>query len=194
MTILFGAYQRRNQVRNRSLSKFSTVLGVPRIGRPSGCAFQKCCVNNSWTRSSGLSSVILISSRITDFSRAMSSSSNLGDRTRSDKTSKASGKCSSSTLALKQTISLEVKASSIPPTRSISRAICSAERRSVPLKTMCSMKWEMPLISAGSRREPERIQMPMETERICGMGCVITTRPFGSTVFSIERNSLSIFI
>jgi len=46
------------------------------------------------------------------------------------------GRCSSSTLALKQICSLEVKASSMPPTESISRAISSAERRSVPLKTM----------------------------------------------------------
>ena len=32
---------------------------------------------------------------------------------------------------------------------SISRAMCCAERERVPLKTMCSTKWEMPLISAG---------------------------------------------
>jgi len=39
-------------------------------------------------------------------------------------------------FALKQICSLEVKASSMPPTESISRAMASAERRSVPLKTM----------------------------------------------------------
>ena len=46
----------------------------------------------------------------------------------------------------------------------ISRAMSSAVRRAVPLKTMCSMKCEMPLSSAGSRRDPERTQMPTDTE------------------------------
>ena len=40
----------------------------------------------------------------------------------------------------KHTISLSVNALSIPPKRSTSRAMCSAERRRVPLKTMCSIK------------------------------------------------------
>jgi len=40
--------------------------------------------------------------------------------------------------------------------RIISRAMffCCAERERVPLKSMCSTKWEMPLVSAGSQREP----------------------------------------
>ena len=33
---------------------------------------------------------------------------------------------------------------------SISRAICSAERDGVPLKSMCSMKCETPFTAAGS--------------------------------------------
>ena len=53
----------------------------------------------------------------------------------------------------------------------------------VPLNTMCSMKCEMPLSSAGSRREPLRSQMPTETEWTCSIGSVITTSPFGSTSF-----------
>ena len=66
---------------------------------------------------------------------------------------------SSSTLALKHTDSFDVKASSSPPTESISRAICSALRLDVPLNTMCSMKWAMPFFAAGSsaraRVEPQ---------------------------------------
>ena len=56
----------------------STVSLEPRIGRPSGCPSQKCCVKSSWTRSSGVSSTILISSRITFFSRSISSVANAG--------------------------------------------------------------------------------------------------------------------
>ena len=63
--------------------------------------------------------------------------------------------------------------------RSISRAMSSAVRRWVPLNTMCSMKCEMPLSSSGSRRDPERSQMPTETEWTCSIGSVRTTRPFG---------------
>jgi len=44
---------------------------------------------------------------------------------------------------------------------SISRAMCWAERERVPLKSMCSTKWEMPLVSAGSQREPDLIHTPM---------------------------------
>ena len=64
----------------------------------------------------------------------MSASSNRGRSTRSESTSKAIGRCSSSTLALKQVISLAVKASSIPPTESTDCAISSAVRRSVPFE------------------------------------------------------------
>ncbi len=50
---------------------------------------------------------------------------------------------------LKQTISLPVKASRFPPMESTSRANCWALRVVVPLKTMCSTKWEMPLRAGG---------------------------------------------
>ena len=84
------------------------------MGIPSGCPRQKFAVNISWITLSGLSSSILISSRTTCFSLAMSTWSNRGRSTRSDSTSNAIGKCSSSTLALKQVISLAVKASRRP--------------------------------------------------------------------------------
>ena len=38
-----------------------------------------------------------------------------------------------------------------------------AERRSVPLKAICSSRWETPLISAGSLRVPTSAQTPSET-------------------------------
>src|SRR5580658_8952042 len=40
----------------------------------------------------------------------------------------------------------------------------------------------MPLVSAGSQREPDLIQTPMATERRCSMRSVSTIRPFGNTV------------
>ncbi len=45
---------------------------VPRMGQPSGWSFQKPWVKSSWTSTSGLSSSILISSRITPRSRSIS--------------------------------------------------------------------------------------------------------------------------
>src|SRR5207253_1235225 len=86
---------------------------VGSLGRPSECPGQKPRVKISWRRYSGLSRSILISSRTTLRSFFTSSESNFGRRTRSAITSKAMGRCSSSTLALKQICSLEVKASSM---------------------------------------------------------------------------------
>ncbi len=82
---------------------------------------------------------------------------------------------------LKQMHSLAVKASMLPPIESTWRAIASAERFSVPLNTMCSMKCEMPFHSESSSREPDFSQIPIETERMCDICSVITVRPFGNT-------------
>jgi hypothetical protein len=156
------------------------VSRVPRMGLPKAWPRQKFSENVSWTRSSGLSRAILISSRMTDFSRVISSGGNAGAKTMSEMMSKAAGRCSSRTRTLKQTSSLEVNASSMPPMRSASRAMSSAVRRAVPLKTMCSRKWEMPLSLLGSRRDPCSSQMPTLTLRTCCIGSVMTTSPFGS--------------
>ena len=82
---------------------------------------------------------------------------------------------------LKQTVSFAVKASMLPPMESTSRAICSALRFFVPLNTMCSTKWLMPLLSNSSWREPDLTQMPTETERTCGISSVKIVSPLGST-------------
>ncbi len=110
-----------------------------------------------------------------------------GFRTRSERMSKTSGRCSSSTLALKLTISLAVKASRLPPMESTDRAMSSAERLVVPLNTMCSMKCEMPFSSGDSWREPVPIQMPTATERTCGMVSVIKRIPLASEVTATSR-------
>ncbi len=92
---------------------------------------------------------------------------------------------------LKHTSSLPVKASRLPPIESIERAIASAERLVVPLNSMCSMKCEMPLRSAISRREPVHTQMPTETDRTCGMRSLMTRSPFESVVISISRTGFA---
>ncbi len=117
----------------------------------------------------------------------MSASSNRGRKTRSERTSKAMGKCSSRTFALKLVISFAVNASIIPPTASMVCAISSAVRFSVPLKTMCSMKCAMPLRSGDSPRDPVPSQIPTDTERTCGIFSVTIISPFGSTAFSMSR-------
>ena len=130
-----------------------------------------------------MSSTILISSRITWDSFAMCSGLNSGFFTRSDRTSKALGRCSSRTLMEKLVYSLAVKASRWPPIESADRAISSAVRFLVPLKTMCSRKCEMPFSDSFSWREPDRSQTPIEMDRTTGMVSVMTVRPFGKTSF-----------
>jgi hypothetical protein len=62
-----------------------------------------------------------------------------------------------------------VKAFVCPPMASNSLAIWYAERLRVPLKIMCSMKWDSPFSASVSSRAPAFTQTPMETERVCGM-------------------------
>ena len=64
-------------------------------------------------------------------------------------------------------------------------AIISAERVLVPLKTMCSMKWLIPVSSSRSWRLPRLSQTPMATLRTWGMDSVIRVRPFGRTSLTI---------
>ena len=47
-------------------------------------------------------------------------------------------------------------------------------RRSVPLKSMCSTKWEIPCSAGDSKPEPMRVAAMMETERACGTGVTST--------------------
>src|SRR5215510_9275030 len=70
---------------------------------------------------------------------------------------------------------------------STERAISSADRLVVPLKSMCSMKCVIPFCSGDSRREPVPTQTPTETERTCGMTSVITRTPLERVVNSISR-------
>ncbi len=53
------------------------------------------------------------------------------------------------------------------------RAMSSAERRSVPLNTMCSRKWGGAVFGGGLRGgKPWRTQIPTETERTC---CIVSS-------------------
>ncbi len=74
---------------------------------------------------------------------------------------------------------MAVKASMCPPTESMARAMSWAERVAVPLKTRCSIRWEMPPRASGSAREPVSTQIPTATERTCGMVSVTRRTPLG---------------
>ena len=63
---------------------------------------------------------------------------------------------------------------------SMACAMSSAERVSVPLNSMCSTKWAMPLRSAVSCREPRVSQTPMLMERTCVICSVRMRRPLSS--------------
>src|SRR5262245_59127162 len=64
----------------------------------------------------------------------------------------------------------------------MARAMSCALRVAVPLKTRCSMRWEIPPRSSGSRREPVPIQIPTATERTWGMRSVRMRMPLGRTL------------
>src|SRR5579871_537351 len=91
---------------------------------------------------------------------------------------------------LKQMHSLAVNASMLPPMESTWRAIASAERFLLPLKTMCSTKCEIPFHCGSSSREPVLIQMPSETERMCCISSVMRVSPLGRISRRILRASL----
>src|SRR5436190_19145729 len=63
---------------------------------------------------------------------------------------------------------------------SIACAMSSADRVSVPLNSMCSTKWAMPLSAALSWRDPLVSHTPMLTERTCVIGSVRMRRPLSS--------------
>jgi hypothetical protein len=82
-------------------------------------------------------------------------------------------------LVLKQTSSLAVKASRLPPIESTERAISSAERLGGALEQHVLDEVRDAVLLGFSRREPVPIQMPTEMERTCGMTSVITRTPLG---------------
>ena len=72
-----------------------------------------------------------------------------------------------------------------PPIESTWAAMTSAVRVRVPLKTMCSMKWLMPVCAGVSCRLPRFSQTPMATLRTCGMDSVTSVSPLGRTSLTI---------
>jgi hypothetical protein len=79
-------------------------------------------------------------------------------------------------------VSPEVKALDIPPRVSSSWAISLDVRLGVPLKSMCSTKWALPLLWGCSSRAPTSTQIPAETVRE-GIFSVMIRMPLSSTVF-----------
>src|SRR3989339_57006 len=64
----------------------------------------------------------------------------------------------------------------------MAEAISKADRRSVPLNSICSMKWAAPLLRLFSCREPPSTQAPMETDRTWSISSVTTRMPFSRRV------------
>ncbi len=142
---------------------------LPAIGRPSGESPHAWCAKRLCTTSSGSSSCMAISSRIT--SRSASTSSPVSSELviMSPRTSTASGRSSSSTRAWKQVYSFAVNALNSPPTSSSATEMSSAERSRVPLKSRCSRKCEAPWRVGVSSREPTPTHTPMLADRTPAM-------------------------
>src|SRR3989339_123652 len=64
----------------------------------------------------------------------------------------------------------------------MAEAISKADRRSVPLNSICSMKWAAPLLRLFSCREPPSTQAPMETDRTWSISSVTTRMPLSRMV------------
>src|SRR3954451_4447521 len=155
---------------------------VPAIGRPSGVSPHACWAKRLCTTSSGSSSCMAISSRMTSRSASTSSGASVELVIMSPRTSTASGRSWSRTRAWKQVYSLAVKALNSPPTASSCTEMSSAERSAVPLKSRCSRKCEQPSNAADSSREPTPTHTPMLAERTPASCSLITRSPPGSTV------------
>ena len=156
---------------------------MPAIDRPSGVPLPHACsANRLCATSSGSSSCMAISSRMT--SRSASTSSPVSSELviMSPSTSIASGRSLSSTRAWKQVYSLAVNALNSPPTASRAIEMSSADRSPVPLKSRCSRKCEQPCSVAVSSREPTPTQTPMLAERTPASCSVTIRRPLGRTV------------
>ncbi len=134
------------------------------------------------TTSSGSSSCMAISSRMTSRSASTSSGVIAEEVIMSPSTSTASGRSTSRTRAWKQVYSLAVKALNSPPTASSDTEMSSAERSGVPLNSRCSRKCEAPASAGVSSREPTPTQTPIEAERTPGIDSVTTRSPPGRTV------------
>src|SRR4051794_27861325 len=155
---------------------------VPAIGRPSGESPHASDENRLCATSSGSSSCMAISSRITSRSASTSSAVRSDDVTMSPSTSTASGRSSSRTRAWKQVYSLAVKALNSPPTASSAMEISSADRSGVPLNSRCSRKWEHPCRAGDSSREPTPTQTPMVADLCPGTCSLMIRSPLGRTV------------
>ena len=118
-------------------------------------------------------------------SRSFSSSpgSTRGCWTMSRSTARAVGKWGWGTLDQNEVTSRSVLAFMMPPTPSMASLTCRAVgQRLVPLKGMCSRKWEMPDVSADSYLEPAPMLITVETDLLWGMVEVSTRSPLSNTV------------
>ncbi len=77
---------------------------------------------------------------------------------------------------------MPVPALTSAPIASNASSISRELKRSVPLKSMCSRKCEMPACSTPSSREPARIHSPSAIERTEGIASVTTRTPESSVV------------
>ena len=152
------------------------------MGRPSGVSPQAWWANRLCTTSSGSSSCMAISSRMTSRSASTSAGVIVEAVTMSPSTSTAVPRSSSSTRAWKTVYSLVVKALNSPPTASSSTEMSIAVRSGVPLKSRCSRKWEHPCSAGVSSREPTPTHTPMLADREPAICSVTMRMPLGSTV------------
>src|SRR5882672_8100565 len=109
-------------------------------------------------------------------------------------TSRARGRSASRTRAWYAVESREVYASSDPPRASRARAISWAERRSVPLNTMCSSRCDTPILGRGSWALAVRTHTPIAAERTVATRSESTVTPFGAVVRWISRSSRTVSI
>src|SRR5829696_2836643 len=152
-----------------------TTSARPMIGLPSGWSPKIAPASTSCTLSCGSSSYIAISSITTWRSESMSGYA--GRSTMSCSTSNARSRWLSRKREYTEVVSLPVPAFTSAPIASNASSISRELKRSVPLKSRCSRKCEMPACSWSSSREPARTQNPRAIERTEGIASVTTRTP-----------------
>src|SRR5579859_6577633 len=100
-----------------------------------------------------------------------------GRKITSDSQSRPSSKSSDFRCSQKTVSSRAVRALDSPPRRRMTSTTSSSLQRAVPVNSMCSKKWLMPLLASVSLREPTGTWSSSTTVAVPGRGFTHTRRP-----------------
>ena len=144
-------------------------------------------MNSSWTRSSGVSSTILISSRITFFSRSISSAANAGRSTMSDEHVDGQRQVLVEHLDVVAGVFLRRERVELAADRVDRLRDVLGDARLGALEEHVLDEVGDAAARVASWREPRVSHTPIVTDRTCGIVSVMSRRPLSRTSRTIMR-------